>query len=371
MKIAVEGLGATVGPADGAGRYLLGLLNALARRSDIEVVAFVGPSMREAVSELDGLERIDVMDTPSRMGRLLAQHASVPRSARREGADAVLYLGNYAPLLPGPPAVAIVANLLVAIDDTDYGRGRALYRRFARSQIARRAAAVVAISRTLADALERAAPRLRGRTRVVPPPFDVAEVMSASSARLPDAPDQYFLAVGRPWAYREYPLALEGLVESRLPHSLVILGEAPQKERLPLEKRAVELGVRGRLHFAGFVTDAGELRSWYERASAVVATSRLESFGQSLGEAMAVGTPVIAVRRTAFPEVVGDGGLLVEPTAEDLAQALRAVVRPEERERLSERGRRRAGELTWDRCAEQLIEICREVANGRSPKGRD
>jgi len=104
------------------------------------------------------------------------------------------------------------------------------------------------------------------------------------------------------------------------------------------------------------------LHGWYRGAAALLATSRIEACPQPPGEAMAVGTPVVAVRRTAFPEIVGDAGLLVEPSAAEIAAALRSVVRPAERERLAELGRRRAAASSWSRCADELVEICREAA---------
>lgn len=378
MKIAVEGLGATVGPADGAGRYLLGLAGALARRPDVDVTVYVGPSMREDIRSIGAA---DVVVMPGeRMRRLVAQHSTVPRLARRAGADAVIYLGNYAPLRAGPPALSIMANLLFAIEDralsisevdrghlsrvraAAFSRAREQYHGFVRSQLARRTQAIVAVSRTLADALEVAEPKLRGRIRVIPPPFNVAEVVSAPAIRPDGAPDEYFLALGRPWAYREYPLALEALAESGLTHALVIVGDAPPEERVPLERHAESLGLDGRLRFAGRVDEPSVLRGWYEGAAALVATSRVEAFGYPLGEAMALGTPVVAVRRTAFPEIVGDGGLLVEPTVEAVAEGLRQVIRPAERDRLAELGRNRAGGRSWDDCAAQLLEICEEIA---------
>lgn len=400
MKIAVEGLGATVGPADGAGRYLLGLLEAFARREDVTVTVFVGPSMRAAV---EGLGLAEVVVVPGgRVRRLLAQHLTVPRAARRARADVALYLGNYAPLLRGPRAVSVMASLLITVDDPTVGvpeasrgplararmalfaRARARYHRLGRSQLRRRADAVVAISQTLADALEDVCPSLRGRVRVVPPPLDVARVAQARSAEISQPPEPFFLAVGRPWGYRDYPLAFDALAASGLAHSLVIVGEATPEERRPLEEHARKVGLGDRVTFAGIVDDLGELRSWYERSAALVATSSLESFGQPLGEAMALGTPVVAVNRTAFPEIVGDGGLLVDPTVEGVAEGLRRVVRPEERERLARSGRSRAAAYTWDDSAARLLDICREVAPedssraagrvltfgaGRGPKG--
>jgi glycosyltransferase involved in cell wall biosynthesis len=227
----------------------------------------------------------------------------------------------------------------------------------------------VTISQTLANALEHVAPGLRGRIRVVRPPFNVAEVLSAPARPPDDAPAEYFLAVGRPWGYREYPLALEALALSALPHTLVVVGEAPGEERAPLERHARELGLDGRIRFAGLVGDPSRLRGWYEGAAALIATSRIEAFGYPLGEAMALGTPVVAVHRTAFPEIVGDAGLLVDPAPSALAAALRDVVRPEERQRLAERGRSRATAYGWDECAAELVAICREVALG-GPQNR-
>jgi glycosyltransferase involved in cell wall biosynthesis len=385
VRVAVEGLGATIGPADGAGRYLLGLLGALARRDDVWVTAYVGPSMRDAVKGL-GLGDVVVV-SGGRSRRLLAQHLTVPRSASRKDVDAVLYLGNYAPVRSGPPAISLVANLLLAVEDpahgisavdrglvagwrsTAFGRARARYRKFARGQLVRRAEVIVANSRTLAQALEAAEPRLKGRVRVVRPPYNVAELLAASAARARETPAEYFLAVGRPWAYRDYPLALEALAESGLPHALVVLGEAPPEERTTLEQHAQRLGLDGRLQFAGLVHDPRLLRGWYEGASALVGTSRIEAYPYPPGEAMVLGTPVVAVRRTAYPEVVGDGGLLVEPTTEDLARGLCEAVRPEERARLVERGRRWVGALTWDDCVAQLLDICREVAPAVTRRG--
>ena len=50
------------------------------------------------------------------------------------------------------------------------------------------------------------------------------------------------------------------------------------------------------------------------RSDVFVLTSRHEGFGVPVLEAMSLGVPVVANEAGALPEVVGDGGLLVDAT---------------------------------------------------------
>jgi len=56
-----------------------------------------------------------------------------------------------------------------------------------------------------------------------------------------------------------------------------------------------------------------QLNVLYNAADLFVTTSRGEGFGLTIAEAMACGVPVIAQNVSAIPEVVGDGGVLIEP----------------------------------------------------------
>jgi glycosyltransferase involved in cell wall biosynthesis len=67
---------------------------------------------------------------------------------------------------------------------------------------------------------------------------------------------------------------------------------------------------RGRVEFAGFLTDAA-LDAVYARASVYVQLSAHEAFGSSVAEAMLSGCVPVVAERGALPEVVGSTGIVV------------------------------------------------------------
>ncbi|RLV51330.1 glycosyltransferase, partial [Aeromicrobium phragmitis] len=83
-------------------------------------------------------------------------------------------------------------------------------------------------------------------------------------------------------------------------------------------------------------------------------------------EALACGTPVVASRAGALPEVVGDAGVLVEPgDVEQLVTQIGALLRsPERREHFARIGRERAVErFSWVSVARATVEAYeREIA---------
>jgi len=78
-----------------------------------------------------------------------------------------------------------------------------------------------------------------------------------------------------------------------------------------LRRYAAELGLGDAVHFAGKVDDA-DLREAYRTSDVLVVASEHEGFCLPVVEAMAEGLPVVAHRRGALPEVLGDAGVLLD-----------------------------------------------------------
>lgn len=118
-----------------------------------------------------------------------------------------------------------------------------------------------------------------------------------------------------------------------------------------------------RVQMLGYVSEA-DLPTLYARALIFVLPSLDEGFGLPALEAMASGTPVVASRAGALPEVVGDAGLFFDPRdAAGLVGALQRLLRdPKLRRDLGEKGWERARTFSWERSARlvwEAIQACR------------
>ena len=162
-----------------------------------------------------------------------------------------------------------------------------------------------------------------GRSSVLPNP-------APEPPNLPDRPalrEELGLAgnvlvfAGRLGPQKDVGTLLEALVHVPAA-TLAVAGDGP--ERAPLERRADELGLDGRVRFLGSVPRETVLRL-FGAADASVLPSAWENFPHTVVEALAVGCPVIATAVGGVPEVVVDGenGLLV-PAGD--AHALAAAI---------------------------------------------
>jgi glycosyltransferase involved in cell wall biosynthesis len=131
-----------------------------------------------------------------------------------------------------------------------------------------------------------------------------------------------------------------------------------------LERRIGELDIAGRVIFTGFLPDA-DLVELMNVASVLVLPSFMEGFGLPAIEAAACGCPVIATRESPLPEILGPGGIYIDPTRPaELESALAAVLQSQElRVRMRRAGIEAAHKLNWDSAAASLSQILREVAN--------
>jgi glycosyltransferase involved in cell wall biosynthesis len=166
---------------------------------------------------------------------------------------------------------------------------------------------------------------------------------------------------GRLTAQKSLGRALEA-VAGAAEVKLVIAGEGPERE--PLQAKAVELGIGDRVSFVG-AQPRERIVELFRAADATILSSSWENFPHTVVEALAVGTPVLAMEAGGVSEVVHDGvnGLLV--AAGDTAALGEAVRRYFDDEGLRNRLRAAAApsvaEYAPDRVFGELEETLRRI----------
>jgi glycosyltransferase involved in cell wall biosynthesis len=199
------------------------------------------------------------------------------------------------------------------------------------------------------------------------------EAIAAMRARYQLPEGNYFLCLAAPQPRKNLAHLIRSffrlLDEHHLPDThLVLAGSKGQGWMYDEIFAAAESSAahRSRLVFTGYVAEE-DLAPLYSGATAFVFPSLYEGFGLPALEALACGTPVITSRTTSLPEVVGDAGVLVDPSdPNELCDAMAAILADHSlRERLKDRGPARAAEFSWRRCAELTAGVY-ELAAGNA-----
>src|SRR5919205_44703 len=324
-RLAVDATAVAPG-AKGIGRVAKGTVEALAARG-VDVVA-----LASAGAELDAHA-----ETVRARPAVLWEQLGLRRAAREH--DVVLTFTERLPVAARGRFVVWLYELPQRRLERSrglYQRGSDLVTRALWKRSLRSAWRVAAGSRATADELERALPELRDRVAVVYPGID---------SRFTPGPGRsggrYVLHIGSSDPRDNTGAALAAFARTNAEGvRLLVAG-------------GVAGPAQDGVEFLGRVPDE-ELVRLYRGAAAYLDTSLYEGFGYQALEAIACGAPFVGSNATSLPEVVGDAGLLVDPTdAEALAAALgRVLTEPGLADELRRRGLERAREFTWERTAE-------------------
>ncbi|MEA2265587.1 MAG: hypothetical protein QOE27_1170 [Solirubrobacteraceae bacterium] len=147
-------------------------------------------------------------------------------------------------------------------------------------------------------------------------------------------------------------------------HYLYVGDDEPRKDLATLRAAHARLGAGAApLRIAGRAAGGApvsreRLTALHAEAIALVHPARIEGFGLTVLEAMAMGTPVLAARSAAVEEV-GGRAIRYFPAGDVAAlaeQMRRLEADPAAREALGAAGLARAGEFTWEGSARRHIE---------------
>jgi glycosyltransferase involved in cell wall biosynthesis len=164
----------------------------------------------------------------------------------------------------------------------------------------------------------------------------------------------YILFVSSLWRYKNFHTLIKAFDCADIEHDLVVVGGIPDsKYKESLLELANRYGIGDRLKMIGHIKDRNLVRDFYTSADLYILPSFAETFGLTILESMACGTPIIASNTTSIPEVLGDAGLLFNPyNYRELAQCIRKVLNePDLKKDLIQRGFKRVRHYNWKNTA--------------------
>jgi len=348
----------------------------LAGRDDLDYYRRKGPALHVESAGWGNNRRIL---------RILSEHFLLGPTLRRLGAD-VLFHGSsgVAPLLM-PRGVKLVLAIwgMQHVAAADIRWEQRLYRRLLFRPGLRRADAILVNSAYTRDLLLSHYADIKVPVEVVYHGVDFSifhpnvssqdglTELAACGVTCP-----YVLFVGQIYPYKMLHLLAEAFSRAvaplDLPHKLVVVGSFTRVDsmgagyRAQIEALFARAGLSDRLVTLDEVS-VTTLRALYARADLYVQSSSAETFGRTVIEAMACGTPVLAAQAGATPEILANAGLYYETNdVEGCTAAISAILKDENLRRdLSSKGLERAKEFSYEGEVDRLIEIFHRVAGLR------
>ena len=307
----------------GTARHVRGLLGALEGRPglDLHQLSFGGVGRAATVARDAAWYPVGIARAARELDVLHCPTMRVPVRAR-------------------PAVVATVHDVAVLRYPESFPRWHRHTGRLALRQSVRTADAIVAVSEFARDELTDVLGVSRDRIRVIGNGVDAVFTPAGEAAA-----GDYVLAVGTLEPRKNLTRAVEA---ARL---------------AGLDVRVVGAVGWGGVDVPGWVgrVDDEALASLYRGARCLVFPSLYEGFGIPILEAMACGTPVVTSRGGATEETAGGAAVLVDPL--DVEAIAAGIGEAQDRsDELAALGLERARATTWQRAADELEQLWRELA---------
>ena len=274
------------------------------------------------------------------------------RRARTTGAFDVFHSTYYR--LP----TARRSKVVTTVYDFVYERFAPVHRRVVHTLQKQKAIAgsdrIICISEsTRRDLLEFSGVSIGDRTVVIPLGASDSFHPLSDVAVLPQV-----LFVGKRSGHKNFAALVEALSTLR-DITLVCVGGGGF---MTAELELLEHQIPHRYRFAGYLSTP-ELNREYNRSLCLAYTSLYEGFGIPVLEAMRAGCPVIAVNRSAIPEVAGDAAILLDTGRPDeIREAIQDVAVSTKRNDMVSRGRDRSSLFSWETTYRRTATLYEELS---------
>jgi alpha-1,3-rhamnosyl/mannosyltransferase len=373
LRVGVNLLWLVPGDVGGSEDYAVALMRELGRLDELELVLFCQPELPSHHPDLASAATI--VPGPrrgrTRGARVVWENVWLPQQLRRAGVDVVHHVGGTLPPTSTRRPALTVYDLQPLLHPERFGAAKRLWLRTVLPRSVRRAGVIFTLSEHvrrrlvshLAVPSDRVVAVSPGATEIhMHRPSDIASVRRRYGLT---GDILVFPAISYPHKNHEVLVRALPMVLHQCPEATMVFTGRRGPSDDQLDVLAWSLGVDRAVRRLGRV-DRADLEALYATASALVFPSTYEGFGLPLLEAMGHGCPILAANASAIPEVVGDGGRLIDPAdPRAWADAIIRVLRdPAERAALSDAASRSAKRYRWDDSIPAVLSAYRKLAAG-------
>lgn len=357
----------------GAGNYIIQLIRALATsKAEFEFVIYAQESGRELIAAplSPNLEWVIVPDQSPGI-RLIWEQAFLPKVVKKSGVQILHSLHYTRPMNLSCASVVTFHDMTFFLFPQLHTYFKRIFFPLAIRQSARKADALIAVSEsTRQDSIRllRISPNKihTVRSGINEEYHLITEPSLLEACRQKyNLPEKFILFVGMVEPRKNLPLLLNVYAKLALQVDcppLVVVGRFGWMVE-DIFQQVRKLNLQNKIHFTGYIPGQ-DLPIVYNLAQIFVYPSIYEGFGFPPLEAMACGTPVITSAVSAMLEHVGDAGMLVPPQDEEaLLQAMLSVLTDRVlHQQLSIKGQAQAKQFTWQRTAQETLNLYRQIA---------
>lgn len=197
-------------------------------------------------------------------------------------------------------------------------------------------------------------------------PLDREKCYSKINTKYGLSGSEYIVSVGELHPGKNFVRLIQAfskIKNNNAPYKLLIVGKKGWRYQ-DIYAVVEDLDLKNDVIFTNYVPFE-ELPVLYNGAALYVYPTLYEGFGLPALEAMACGTPLVTSNVSSLSEVVGDGGIFVDPyNVDSLSEAIAKVLSDNNlRSDLIKKGLLQAKKFTWEKTARQTIKVYEEVYN--------
>ena len=185
---------------------------------------------------------------------------------------------------------------------------------------------------------------------------------SPNANDLPFPPHSYVVFIGRRDSYKNFDLVVNAVAQTNL--NLVIIGRKLDES----ETKKLEQSIPAERYCSLNGVFDEQLNFIYNYAAALVYPSSYEGFGLPVLEAQRAGCPVIALKASSIPEVIGSTPLLMSTlSVSEMVDKLRLLNDKDLMCQVIADGMKNSNRFSWQRMADEYLQLYQSIGNASVP----